>query len=431
MAGILLTSAFLVLLVLGTPIAFTIGIISFLGIAMLETIPLITVFQKMFKGLDSFVLLAVPLFILAANLMNSGKISEKLVQFSVALVGHIRGGLAHANVVVSMFFAGLSGSSTADTAGIGKILIPHMEKEGYSKETAVAVTAASSTIGGIIPPSIVMVIYGSIASASIGGLFLAGVIPGILIGLSMMVIIYFFSVKRNYPKYERVKVLDILKMALPIIPPLLTPLIIIVGILGGIVTPTEAAVLACVYAFILGKFVYKTLKWRDFPDILFDTLSLSSIALFALATASALGELMSYYKVSEFVSEFFTTSFSQPWIFMLAVILLFLIVGTFMDAIPATILFVPVILPTAQLLGIHEIHLGLVVVTCLAIGLVTPPYGLCLLLAASISKLSITRSTVAVIPYIIGILSVVLMIAFMPEVVFWLPKMLKPDWFGG
>ncbi len=423
MIGILLITVFLLLLILGTPIAFVIGIVSILGIGLLDTIPLITVFQKMLQGLNSFVLLAIPLFILAANLMNSGKISEKLIQFSTALVGHIRGGLAHSNIVASMFFAGLSGSSTADTAGLGKILIPSMEKEGYSKDTAVAVTAASSTIGGIIPPSIVMVIYGSLAGASISGLFIGGIIPGILIGVSMMVIVYFKALKHNYPKYERVKVLSILKMIVTISPTLLTPVIIIVGIVGGLVTPTEAAAIACIYAFFLGMFVYKTLKWREIPSIMRDTLTLSSLALFALATASALGELMSYYNVAQFVSETFFSSFSYPWLFLLMVIILFLFLGTFMDAIPAMILFVPVILPTAQILGIHEIHLGLVIIICLAIGLVTPPYGLCLLLASSIAKLPINKGIIAVTPYLLGILAILLLVAFVPDIVMWLPEL--------
>lgn len=430
MVAFIVISLFLLLLILGVPIAFVLGIVSFVGIFMLDSIPLITVVQKMFTSLDSFVLLAVPLFILAANLMNGGKISEKLIQFAIALVGHIRGGLAHANVVVSMFFAGISGSSQADTAGVGKILIPSMMKEGYSKEISVATTAASSTIGVIIPPSIPMVIYASLSGASVGGLFLAGVVPGILIGLAMMILIYFFSIRNGYPVHARTKLKELWKLTIQSVPALLTPFIIIVGIVGGIVTATEAAILACIYAFILGKFVYRTIKWKEIPDILFDTLKLSSMSLFALSTASALGELLSYYQVGQKAAEFFAQQLPYTWVFLLIIVLLFLFLGTFMDAIPAMILFVPVILPAAQNLGVDSVHLGLVIVVCLAIGLVTPPYGLCLLLASHIARLSVTRSFVAVLPFIGVTLIVLLLITFLPEVALWLPKMLRPDWFN-
>ncbi|SFH24431.1 TRAP transporter, DctM subunit [Desulfotomaculum arcticum] len=429
MVGIMSIIIFLLLLIIGVPISFVIGIVAYFGIVMLPDVPEITVVQKMFSGLDSFILLAVPLFILAANLMNHGKISDKLINFSIAMVGHIRGGLAHANVVVSMFFAGISGSSQADTAGVGKVLIPSMVKESYGKETALAVTAASSTIGIIIPPSIPMVIYGSLAGASVGALFLAGFVPGILIGLGMMVLIYIFSLKHNYHKHERVTFVDFIKKFITTIPPILTPAIIIGGIVGGIVTPTEAAVLACIYAFILSKFVYRTLKWGEIPDILIDTLKLSSISLFALATASALGELLSYYNVSQNVAQFFANNLPYTPVFMLAVIALFLFLGTFMDAIPAMILFVPVVLPAAKQLGISEIHLGLVIVVCLAMGLITPPYGLCLLLASSIAEVPVVRSFVAVLPYLGVILLVLLLIAYFPHLIFAVPKMIKPGWF--
>src|SRR5699024_6614935 len=246
--------------------------------------------------------------------MNSGKISEKLINLALAIVGPIRGGLAHANVLVSMMFAGVSGAAQADTAGVGKILIPSMLRKGYDKETAVGVTAASSTIGVVIPPSI--------------------------------------------------------------------PMIIFAGLITGFFTATEAAAIASLYTAVVCMFYYKTLKWNDFPKILFDTLALSSLSLFALAAAGALGELMSYYQLGSMAQEFFANNVGAEWLFILIIIVFFLFIGTFMDAIPAMILFVPVILPTAIEFGIDPIHLGLIVVITLAVGLITPPYGLCLLLAA-------------------------------------------------
>lgn len=429
MVAVISIMIFLGLLLIGVPISFVIGIVAFFGIGMLPGMPMITVVQKMFSGLNSFVLLAVPLFILAADLMNHGKITEKLIDFSLALVGHIRGGLAHSDVVVSMFFAGISGSSQAETAALGKIMIPSMIKEGYSKETALAVTAAASTIGIIIPPSIPMVIYGSLAGVSIGALFMAGFVPGIMIGLGMMILIYIYSLKHNYPRHERIKFADFMKRFVVAIPPLLTPAIIIGGIVGGVVTATEAAVAACIYAFVLSKFVYRTLKWREIPEILIDTLKISSIALFALATASALGEFLSYYGVSQIVSEFFSENMPYAPIFMLAVIVLYLFLGTFMDAIPAMILFVPVLLPTAKTLGINDIHLALVTVVCLAVGLITPPYGLCLLLSSAIADVPVVRAFRATFPFMMVIVLVLLFIAFFPEIALWVPKMIKPEWF--
>lgn len=425
--GYLLLALFLILMVIGVPIAFVIGIVALLGIFNIPYIPEVTVPMKMLNGLDSFVLLAVPLFILAANLMNSGKISEKLIELSLAIVGPIRGGLAHANVLVSMMFAGVSGAAQADTAGVGKILIPSMKKNGYDDETSVGVTAASSTIGVVIPPSIPMIIFAGLTNASVGALFLGGIVPGILIGLGMMIFIYIMAVKRNYPRSQRASFKKFAKLFIESVPALFTPIIIIGGIISGFFTATEAAAVASLYTLLISLFIYKTLKLKDIPKILIDTLALSSLSLFALAAASALGELMSYYQLGTVAQEFFTNNVGAKWVFILIVIAFFLFLGTFMDAIPAMILFVPVILPTALQFGIDPVHLGLIVVITLAIGLVTPPYGLCLLLAAKIGDMSIERGLVAVLPYILIILVVLLFIAFFPDIAFFIPELINPD----
>ncbi|WP_164667828.1 TRAP transporter large permease [Virgibacillus doumboii] len=427
--GFILVALFIVLMLIGIPIAFVIGIVALLGIMDIEYIPELTVPIKMLNGLDSFVLLAVPLFILAANLMNSGKISEKLIELSLAIVGPIRGGLAHANILVSMMFAGVSGASQADTAGVGKILIPSMKNKGYDTETAVAVTAASSTVGVVIPPSIPMIIFAGLTNASVGALFLGGIVPGILIGLAMMVFIYFMALKNNYPKFARTELKKLFKLALEAFPALLTPVIIIGGIITGFFTATEAAAVASLYTLLISMFFYKTLKVRDIPKILVDTLGLSSLSLFALAAASALGELMSYYQLGALAQEFFNNNIDAKWLFIIIIIAFFLFVGTFMDAIPAMILFVPVVLPAATMFGIDPIHLGLIVVITLAVGLITPPYGLCLLLAAKIGEISIERSFKAVIPFIGIVVVVLLFIAFFPEVAFYIPKMINPALF--
>ncbi|KML41963.1 C4-dicarboxylate ABC transporter permease [Cytobacillus firmus] len=427
--GVILVGLFLILMLIGVPIAFVIGIVALLGIVSVPYIPEVTVPMKMLNGIDSFVLLAVPLFILAANLMNSGKISQKLIDLSLAVVGHIRGGLAHANILVSMIFAGVSGAAQADTAGVGKILIPNMKKQGYDTETAVGVTAASSTIGVIIPPSIPMIIFAGLTNASVGALFLGGIVPGILVGLGMMLFVYIMALKKGYPRSERATVQQFLKLVYETVPALITPIIIIGGIISGFFTATEAAAVASLYTLLISMFFYKTLKLSDLPKILMDTLALSSLSLFALAAASALGELMSYYQLSTMAQDFFVNNVGAKWVFILIIIAFFLFVGTFMDAIPAMILFVPVILPTATQFGMDPVHLGLIVVMTLAIGLVTPPYGLCLLLAAKIGNLSIERSLTAVIPYILIVLAVLIFVAFFPDIAFFVPKLINPGLF--
>jgi len=424
MTAFLIIGSFVLLITLGVPIAFVIGIISLAGISTIPFIPNLTVFMKMFNGLNSFVLLAIPLFILAANIMNHGKITEMLVKFCIALTGSVRGGLAHANILVSMIFAGVSGSSQADTAGVGKMLIPAMIETGYDKENSVGVTAASSTIGVIIPPSIPMVVYSGLTNASVAALFIGGMVPGILVGLVMMLIVQILGEKRNFPRYEKAAPGEVGRLFRESFPALLTPLIIVGGITTGWYTPTEAAAFASVYAMLISLFYYKTLRIREMPGIIKETLKLSSLSLFALATASALGELLGYYKASEHVAGFFAAHVGSPEMFMLIVIAFFLFVGTFMDAIPAMILFMPVILPYALKLGISSVHLGLVVVMTLALGLVTPPYGLCLLIASSIADLSIEKSFIGVLPYISALLIIILVVAMFPDVAFFFPKML-------
>lgn len=427
--GIALVVLFIFFVAIGVPISFALGTVSFAGIASMGQVPNITVFTKMFNGLNSFTLLAVPLFILAANLMNEGAITKRLIDCCNALVGHFRGGLAYSNVLVSMIFAGISGSSQADTAGVGKIFIPAMEEEGYDKGTSVGVTAASSTLGSIIPPSITMVVYAGIANCSTGALFMSGLLPGILLGLAMMAVIKFYSKRKNFPKSERVPMREVMHRVLDSLPALLTPIILIGGIVSGLFTPTESAAFACVYALIIGIFYYKTIKVRNLPRILVETMKMASLSLFALATANALGELLSYYQLNVIVQQFFSTLAGGRLVFLIVVVLFFMFVGTFMDAVPAMILFVPIILPAAASLNISPIILGLIIVVTLALGLVTPPYGLCLLIASSISGISIEDSFKGTLPYFLSSLAVLALLVLFPD--FWLaiPKAIFPALF--
>lgn len=407
---------FVVLLLMGLPIAYAMLATALFGMSFLPNVELITVMQKMVSGLNSFTLLAVPMFILAANLMNIGNISQKMVEFCLGLVGHIRGGMGYANVLVSMLFAGISGSSQADTAGIGKILIPAMVEEGYNQETAVGVTIASSTLGVIIPPSIPMVVYSSVASCSISALFLGGIIPGILIGVGQMAVIWYLAGKYNFPRHPRLSLKELGHVTLQSLPALITPILILGGVLGGFMTATESACLACAYALFLGMVIFRTIKFRAIKGLLVDTLLLNSISLFALATANAMGQLLAYYNLSTYVNTFFSSYANNRIIFMLMVIVLYLFLGTFMDAIPAIILFAPILLDSAQNLGITAVQMGLVLVITLAIGQVTPPYGVCLMLGSKIANMPIQKAFKAVIPYIAISLIVVVLLAFFPQI---------------
>ena len=296
---------FIVLLLMGLPIAYGILATALFGMAFVPNVDLITVMQKTVSGLNSFTLLAVPMFILAANLMNMGNISQQLVDFCLGIVGHIRGGMGYANVLVSMLFAGISGSSQADTAGIGKILIPAMMEEGYTEDTAAGVTIASSTLGVIIPPSIPMVVYSSVASCSISALFMGGIIPGILIGGGQMMVIFYLAKKYDLPRHPKLSFKEFCGVMFRSIPGLITPILILGGVLGGFMTATESACVACIYALFLGMGVFRTIKLKDMKGILVDTLLLNSISLFALATANAMGQLLAYYNLSSYVKVFF------------------------------------------------------------------------------------------------------------------------------
>lgn len=429
MLGAILVIMFVLLVAIGCPIAFALGLVSFTGIACLPDIPNMVVFTKMFNGLNSFTLLAVPLFILAANLMNEGGITEKLIECICDLVGHWKGGLAHANVLVSMVFAGISGSSQADTSGVGKIFIPSMEKQGYDKGTSVGVTAASSTLGSIIPPSITMVVYSGIANVSTGALFMSGILPGILLGVAMMAVIVFYSDKKHFPQSPKVPAKVAIMHTLKSLPALLTPIILIGGIVSGLFTPTESAAFACIYALLVGIFFYRSIKVSRLPAILIETMKMASLSLFALATANALGELLSYYRLNVIAQQFFTALPGGRFVFLIVVVAFFLFVGTFMDAVPAMILFVPIILPSATALGLSPIILGLIIIVTLALGLVTPPYGLCLLLACNISGTTIEEGFKGTLPYFLSSLAVLFLLILFPN--FWLaiPKAIFPALF--
>lgn len=425
----LLIGGFLVLVLLRIPVAFALGL-STIPVVLLELrlTPFI-VLDRMFQSYNSFILLAVPFFLLAANLMNSGKVTDRLIELARVMTGWLPGGLGHVNVAVSMLFAGISGSSTADAAGIGKILIPAMQREGYDTRFAVAITACSSVMGVIIPPSILMIVWGGVMQVSVGALFLGGAIPGLMIGLALMGTVYSFAKVRNYPVTATPNWSEFWAAWKGAALALLTPLFVIGGIVGGIVTPTESAIIAAGYALILGMFVYRTVRPRDLGFILYDTARFAAISLFAIGTASAFGWLLSFYNAPRLIVGLITAWEFGPFGTALIIALLFLIFGLFIDAIPTIIILGTVLMPVAQAGGIDPIAFAIIGIVSLAFGLVTPPYGLCLLISAAIGGLNVVQVLREVVLILAPMLIILLLLAAFPGIILWLPSQIMPNSF--
>ena len=426
------------LLLLGTPIGFALGITAVLSLAKMsgiDQLPILLnpgsdvfifkmVSQRFYAGLDMFTLMAMPFFIFAGAIMNKSGITHRLVKFSNTLVGHLRGGLAHANIVASIFFSGMTGAAVSDTAAIGTMLIPAMVEDGYDKDFSAAVTAASSIIGPTIPPSNMMVIYGSLMSVSIAGLFAAGFVPGLLIAVFLMILSGFIAKKRNYPKNARSSLKQILLATKEALLPLLMPIIILGGILTGIFTPTEAAAVAVGYAFIIGFFVLRTLKLRDIPDLLYQTGKTTGVVFLIIGSASILGWILTMERVPEAVAAGFLSVSDNPHIILLLILILMLIVGMFMDIAAALIILGPILHPIAvNNLGIDPIHFGIIMVLSLNLALMTPPVGACLFVACNISNLSLEALTKAIWPFIVVEVIALFIIAYWSDLVLFFPRL--------
>lgn len=423
---VLLFVIMIVLMLLGLPLAFSLFFSSVVVVAGCTDLPFLQLIQKMFAGVDSFVLTAIPFFMLAGNLMNSGKITDKLINLASTVVGHMRGGLAHINVLVSLLFGGVSGSAVADTSGVGAILIPAMQDRGYPQSFTVAVTSTSSVLGQIIPPSLIMIIYASTSGASVQALFIAGILPGIILALTMMAVSYYYAVKYDYPREEKKNFRDFLMALKDAGLVLIMPVIIIGGVLSGVCTATESAVVAVVYSLIITLFVDKTLTVSDLGPILIQTAKGSATSLFCIAGAGAFGYLMAYFKVSALVQQMIISMNMAQWQYILFCILLFFFLGCFMDATPAISIFVPIVVPAGLALGINATHLGIIICMVLAIGMVTPPYGLCLLIGCQISGIA-PQKTFKDIGVMLGAVMVTLVIILLlPDVILWLPRLICP-----
>ncbi len=411
--AVLLFVILAVLILINVPIAIALALSSVFIIAIIGQIPLITIPQKMFAALDSFPLMAAPFFILAGKLMEIGGISERLVNFANSLVGHLKGGLAHVSIVACMFFAAISGSGSATTAAIGGIMIPAMVKAGYDRNFSTAVQAVGGTTGIIIPPSVPLVLYGVSAGVSVSSLFLAGILPGILIGLSLMVVAYVISRKEGYgAEIERTKLWKSFREATLA---LLMPVIILGGIYGGFFTPTEASVVAVVYGFIVGVFVYKQINLKTLREMLVSSVVTTSVILFIIASASIFGMVLTREKVPQSIATLLSESNLSPVVILLLVNLLLLIVGTFMETIAAIIILTPILLPVVTQIGIDPIHFGIIMTANLAIGLITPPVGVSLFVGARVGNTKFEPLVRAVVPFMLMMIVSVIIITFIPQ----------------
>ncbi|MGB5216591.1 MAG: TRAP transporter large permease [Anderseniella sp.] len=425
-ACLILLTGFITLVVARVPVAFALGI---------ATIPLVVfdirltpflIMDRMFNSYNSFILLAVPFFLLAANLMNGGKITDKLIEFARVLTGWLPGGLGHVNVAVSMLFAGISGSSTADAAGCGKILIPAMTRQGFDPRFAVAITACSSVMGVIIPPSILMIVWGGVMSISVGALFLAGAIPGLMIAGALMATVYGYAKVYDYPTAGKPTLAEFWNALKGAGLALLTPVFVIGGIVGGIVTPTESAIIAAFYSFFLGFVVYRTITLSDTVGILYETGRFASISLFAIGTASVFGWMLAFYNVPRLMVGVMTGLEFGQFGTALVIAAFFLLFGLFIDAIPAIIILGTVLYPVASAADIHPVVFAIIGIVSLAFGLVTPPYGLCLLISASIAGLNVVKVLRDVVIILMPMLLILLLIILFPEIALWLPRTLMP-----
>ena len=427
MAAMLLFGGFFLLLALRVPVAIALGLACLPSLVLEPRLSPLSLFNETFKAYNSFILLAVPFFLLTAHLMNSGGITDRLVHLSRTMVGHFPGALAQVNVLLSVFFAGISGSSTADAASQSKMFIEAQTKEGYDLSFSVAITAVSAILAVIIPPSILMIVWGGILTVSIGALFLAGIIPGLLLAAAQMAIVHAYAKARGYPVYARATFREFGKAALVSIPALLTPFIIIGGIRMGWFTPTESAGMAVIYATLLSLVVYREMTVRKFAQALADTGRLASVALFCVGTASVFGWLLAYYQIPRALLEN-VTSWGMGIVavgFFIAAV--FLVVGCFLDAIPAIIIVGTVLQPLANSVNMHPVHFAIVGIVSLAFGLITPPYGLCLMIACAVAKVRMRVVLKDVAIMLVPMFLVLAALIVWPEISHFLPRMISPE----
>lgn len=421
MIAILLT--FLVLLVIGIPIAFALGLAAYVYVIFNTSLPPLIVFQRMFASIDSFPFMAIPFFMLAGNLMFAGGLADKIIDLSKVLVGHMRGGLANVSIVASMFFGGVSGSSVADASALGTVLVPAMKRQGYSSPFSAAINATSSTVGIIIPPSIPMILTGVATGLSIRELFFGGLLPGILVGIIMLITTTVISTRHNLPRTPRASIKQMLLVTLRATPALIMVFIILGGILLGIFTPTEASVVAALYGLLTG-FLYRGLTWEKLHKAFIDSAISSAVVMMVIATAGVLTWLLAFSRIPQALAVYLSGVIDSPVLLMVILATAFLIAGTVLDVSPAVLLFGPILLPVVQAIGVDPIFFGVIMVFALSIGLFTPPVGTTLIISAYISGDSVLSVARNCLPYLISMIVLLYLLIFCSDLVLWIPTAL-------
>src|SRR3954469_782873 len=419
---IVMAFIFIAVLLAGVPVFIALAGASFVYTHFIAGLPDFVILHRMAGGIDSFPLLAVPFFILAGNLMNSAGITNRIYDFAVAVAGWTRGGLAHVNILGSVIFAGMSGTAIADAAGLGTIEIKAMRDHGYDAEFSVGVTAASSTLGPIIPPSLPFVIYGMMANVSIGALFLGGVVPGAVMTLFMMGYVYYCARRYNLGRDQAFRLRTLALTFVAALPALLTPAIIIGGMTFGWFTPTEAAIAACAWAMILGIFLYRSMSPKQFYKVTMDTIETTAGVLLIVGAASLFGWVLTTTRLTETAAEWLLSYTNNRYVILLLINVLLLVVGCFLEPIASISILVPVLMPVITKVGIDPVHFGVVMTLNLMIGLLPPPLGMVLFVLARISKMSIERTTMAILPWLVPLLMSLIAITLIPELTLWLPR---------
>jgi len=422
--GIVLGIVLAVLLVLSVPIAMSLGLASLSAILVMSTDFLIFLPQKFISGIDSFTLLAIPLFILAGTIMGEGGIAHRIIDLAMVFVGRLRGGLGMVTIVSTMFFSGVCGSASADTAAIGSVTIPAMKKKKYPGPFATAIIAAAGGTSQLVPPSIDLIIIGVVANISIGGLFAAGFLPGLVNGISLMLLVYFFARRMNLPLEPKINLLEKIKIVWRGSLAILMVIIILGGILGGVFTPTEASSIAVIYGFVVSFFIYKELELKDIPKVLLRTSELTGIVFLVLGMASVFSYVLTFERIPHAIADSIKI-YADNWIiFVLFLNILFFLLGMIMDALPALIILMPILVPVGVSLGMNPIHIGILVQANVGISLISPPVGVCLYVACGLSKEPIENVIKALIPFYIVLVGTVLIISYIPEIALYIPRLL-------
>ena len=424
MDALVLLGSLFVLVAIGVPVAYALGLSAIVG-AIWVDLPLDAVMIQIASGVNKFSLLAIPFFVLAGAIMAEGGMAHRLVAFAAVLVGFIRGGLSLVNILASTFFGAISGSSVADTASVGSVLIPEMEKKGYPRPFATAVTVAGSVQAILIPPSHNAVIYSLAAggSVSIASLFMAGVVPGLLLGFTVAMLCLYTAHKKNYPKGEKIPFRQALKIAVDALWGMMTMVIILGGILSGAFTATESAAVACVWAFFVTMFIYRDYKWSDLPKLVHRTVKTVTIVMILIGFAASFGYIMTIMQLPDQVTTFFTTISDNKYVILFSINIMLLLLGTLMDMAPLILILTPILLPVMQGLGVHPVHFGMIMMVNLGMGLITPPVGSVLFVGSAVAKLPIETVTRALYPFFIALFLVLMLITYIPGLSLWFPSL--------